>query len=198
MLAMQILRYILFAALVCWGCSKDKTVPDEISTEKFDLKILPNNNLKEHILRRGDSIVKYADYDSVYVEEITIGQSSIVRKTKYYKETLSIKSTGEFLHNMPIGQHKSYNRRGRLVKLTDFEKNFTITPFQVIDTVKVVTGTDIGKKEKDIILDRYNIEEGTYEYMIEFPDRKDSLKIRQLQINGRTGQISKNELRERR
>ena len=159
--------------------------------KKFDIKTF--NKHKTHLNRYIDTlnngtIIKQSESIGFYNEIIKSEKSYFQKINRYYK-TGNLKLTGEYLYNsFKKGIWKEYNENGKLIKETDYDKDFEYT---WEDLVKLL------KERKVDIQGRYTYiqkEEGNWRIWY-----VKGIFIHDVTINGKTGKIiddSKNEFEE--
>ncbi len=199
---MKILLVIIL--IVCqFGCDCSKKNKMEknkiIIMEKFDI-VGFNKNKSENeyiIYNENDTITKLYETDDYYMRELSLNGKNFKYKYCYNKKNGSLISEFSFFYNMPIGTWKEYDENGKIIKLKNYDENFTFTIDDLVLKLRTELKIDLNSNENNqfesISINReYNKKTNKYFYNIDIPSHNG--KYRFIKIDGISGKILINEI----
>jgi hypothetical protein len=97
-----------------------------------------------HINEDGDLVIRY-EFDDVFQEDLIRANTSIKLSKIFDKNTLRLKSEGEFFHGFAIGVHKTYDENGQIIEEVDNDLPYSFS----LDDVRQKILTEFGKDIMD-------------------------------------------------
>ena|ERR1700744_1722312 len=134
-----------------------------------------------------DTIVEITEAKDYYVERKTIRGSAFSTGYRYYKGSLSLKSSVTLFYNTPVGIFKEYDKDGIMINQIDNDEPYKFTIKNLIDKMATTYQVDLLSPMKNADVRRY-IEDVTntpkYEIRIPF----DGQFFQYIVLNGDSGE----------
>jgi len=122
-----ILTSLLFTVTHNYGQSASI---DKFDIKKFDSEKIYNKQSQvlevNDTLKDGTTIKQFEDGD-YYIEKIQLLNSPIIQTKAYFKDTGNLEIISKTFYSFPIGSTNEYNRNGKLIKQTKWDKNFSFS-----------------------------------------------------------------------
>jgi len=170
---------LITLTIVFTSCNAQKTtIMKKFDIEKFNKN---KNSLNRHIdtLDNG-TIIEQTEYVDEYTETIKIKGDYIEKYRRYYKSGV-ISLEGEYFENdFQKGIWKEYNKKGNLIKETNYDKGYNYT---WEDLLKLLKEREVNVKDTN----NTTIRKDDGEWWIYYVK---GLYIYNIRINGKTGKIT--------
>ncbi|WP_294245408.1 hypothetical protein [uncultured Chryseobacterium sp.] len=170
-----------------------KLINDKI--EYFDIKYFDENKDEAENLiytdEFGNHMNIFGDSESGYVHNITRRLSVFSIYKEYYPDGTIYRKWVNFRNGGgPVGIRYEFNRKGKLIKKTDMDEYYIITPQDIIRFCKE---KEIDLYSNDTIVDKNYSEEGPKLYIINYRGKYDGTFGARIVIllNGETGHVKK-------
>lgn len=111
-------------------------------------------NYKDNELLKGDTIIKLYEIGDVYVKSYKLKNNNFIHRVIYNKNSLQLKRSGMSFIDMPIGIHKFYDSKGKVLNIKDYDKGFSFTVNNFISKVKTDLNIDLNRPIKGIEIGR--------------------------------------------
>jgi hypothetical protein len=154
------------------------------------------DSIKDRYYRKGNKKVAILDFnDKTKIEETTDNNYTLFFYI-YNKKSSLLQLKGQTFYNFPIGVWKEYDENGKLIKETNWDKNY---PFKVEDLCKLIKeeyGVDlmvVSEPNKNSVERRYVEEEKKHCYVVIFRylplDEGNDARFKEIYIDGEIGKI---------
>ncbi len=175
---------IIVSILSLTGCNAQKN----ITMEKFDIDRFEKNKNKLNefnFVKDDGTVVEQIELKHVFVEDIILKGSFLIKKRQYYK-TGFLKITGLYFNSsFKKGVWKEFDEQGRLIKETNYDKGFNYT---WEDLVKSLEKRKVDIKGRNTTIRK---EEGNWRFSY-----VEGIYIYDVIIDGNTGKIIQDEKNE--
>ena len=158
--------------------------------EKFDLQQFKSVNTKKEgrFITAGDQHVLLRENSDSFQKDVRKPNSPLVSRKIYFKDSLHLQKEGEFLHEFPVGIHRTYDQQGKLCEEINFDSPFSFS----IDSVYRKIVEQYGKNIMDTQqrLGVWRSVNPYPHYIISIPLSKNPKgDTKSIKINGETGEI---------
>jgi len=122
------------------------TTPDKFDIKKFDSEKIYNKQstvLEVNDTLKDSTTIKRYEYSDGYIEIIQVLNSPIKITKSYFKNTGNIKTISKEFSGCPIGFWNAYNENGKLVKQTNWDKNYSFSVYDLAEKFKKEFDIDI-------------------------------------------------------
>ena len=133
------------------SCITRNNFGQTITSDKFDIKKFDSEkiyNKQSTVLEVNDTLkdsttIKRYEYSDGYIEIIQVLNSPIKITKSYFKNTGNIKTISKEFSGCPIGFWNAYNENGKLVKQTNWDKNYSFSVYDLAEKFKKEFDIDI-------------------------------------------------------
>lgn len=201
---MELIKNIIIILLfILTACKTHKKTNLEIYKKEYTMEIFDikkyeqiKTENKDFFIKDDSTIVKLSESIDSYQQTEVSAKSPFALKKIFNKKTRSLKKTGQFFYNFPIGIHKEYNERGILVNEINHEEYFKFSIEDLIKKMEKEFGLNIMDTHNKIEISR-SINPSPH-YHITYPSYKNFDGVVNIVIiDGTTGEIKANIKKER-
>ena len=123
---------------VTYACKNRDSYNDKInnsvitkSTRKFNINKYNSLDIDKSF-SSGDTVISMSETNQFYFEKRSLSKSNFKHILRYSKKDLQLFSEGEWLFQIPVGTHRTYDTIGKIVDEINFDKDYPFTFEQLI------------------------------------------------------------------
>jgi hypothetical protein len=132
-----------FLVILTTSCATQQSL---IKASKFDIKKFELRKVNAEVnytLKDGTKVRRTQEPQGIFWESISKSNSPFTFHKSYYKSTGLLKTSVTNFQLFPVGSLKEYDESGKLIKSTDFDKNYKFSIYDLAKKLKTEFKKDI-------------------------------------------------------
>ncbi|WP_345200386.1 hypothetical protein [Chryseobacterium ginsengisoli] len=192
-----IITILSLSMINCKGQQNDTLKSNNSIKDTMEYITIEEFNKRNYINNQGDFVQQFKGSNNIdFIQNIHKKGTPITLIKAFYEKTKSIKGTGQRFNNFVYGIWKEYDESGKLIKETNWDKNYLFKVEDLCKLIKAEYGVDltiVSEPNKNSVERRYEEDYKKHCYVVIFRhlplDEGNDARFKEIYIDGETGKI---------